>query len=88
MRLYTKQHQFYCGIDLHARSMYLCILNQAGDIVLHRNMKAIHGGQATNDTIDAHKIATVGVRVLFLRSVNERIHRGCPHAFLAGRILK
>jgi hypothetical protein len=33
-------HQFYCGIDLHARSMYLCILNQDGEIVLHRNMKA------------------------------------------------
>jgi hypothetical protein len=21
MRFYTNQHQFYCGIDLHARSM-------------------------------------------------------------------
>jgi transposase len=40
MRFYTKQHKAYCGIDLHARSMYLCILNQAGEIMLHRNMKA------------------------------------------------
>jgi hypothetical protein len=40
MRFYTKQHKFYCGIDLHARTMYLCILNQDGEIVLHRNMKA------------------------------------------------
>lgn len=40
MRFYTKQHQFYCGIDLHARTMYTCILNQDGDIMLHRNMKA------------------------------------------------
>src|SRR5262245_29693232 len=40
MRFYTKQHQFYCGIDMHARTMYLCILNQDGEIVLHRNMKA------------------------------------------------
>jgi len=40
MRFYTKQHQFYCGIDLHARSMYLCILDRDGEIVLHRNMKA------------------------------------------------
>ena len=39
MRFYTKQHQYYCGIDLHARTMYLCILNQAGDILLHNNMK-------------------------------------------------
>jgi len=40
MRFYTQQHPHYCGIDLHARTMYLCILNQTGAIVLHRNMKA------------------------------------------------
>jgi transposase len=40
MRFYTQQHQFYCGIDLHARTMYLCLLNQDGEIMLHRNMKA------------------------------------------------
>jgi transposase len=40
MRFYTKQHKFYCGIDLHARTMYLCVLNQAGEVLLHRNMKA------------------------------------------------
>jgi len=38
MRFYTKPHQYYCGIDLHARSMYLCILDQQGEIVFHRNM--------------------------------------------------
>src|SRR5215831_10017443 len=40
MRFYTKQHQFYCGIDLPARTMYVCILSQDGEIVLHRNMPA------------------------------------------------
>ena len=30
MRFYTQQHQFYCGIDLHARTMSLCILNRDG----------------------------------------------------------
>ena len=25
MRFYTPQHPLYCGIDLHARTMYLCI---------------------------------------------------------------
>ena len=40
MRFYTKQHQTYCGIDLHARTMYVCILNQAGEILVHQNMKA------------------------------------------------
>jgi transposase len=40
MRFYTNQHPFYCGIDLHARSMYVCIMNHAGEVLLHRNMKA------------------------------------------------
>ena len=109
MRFYTKQHQFYCGIDLHARTMYLCILNRDGEILVHRNMpvgpepflktiapyrtdlvvcveciftwywladlcaregipfvlghalymKAIHGGKAKNDKLDAQKIAVL-----------------------------
>src|SRR2546428_10693893 len=109
MRFYAQQHPHYCGIDLYARTMYLCILNQAGAIVLYRNMKAdpesflkaiapfrdqivvaveciftwycladlcareeiafvlghalymkaIHGGKAKNDTIDAQKIAVL-----------------------------
>src|SRR6266508_208119 len=40
MRFYTQQHQFYCGIDLHARTMYLCIVNREGEILVHRNMPA------------------------------------------------
>jgi transposase len=109
MRFYTQQHPFYCGIDLHARTMYVCILDQASATLVHRNMtatpeallkaiapyqeqivvaaacmftwywladlcadhgipfvlghalymKAIHGGTATNDTIDAHTIAVL-----------------------------
>ena len=109
MRFYTQQHRYYCGIDLHARSMYVCILDAAGTIVVHKDlraepesflrviapyrddmvvaveciftwywladlcaregiafvlghalyMKAIHGGKAKNDKIDAHKIAVL-----------------------------
>jgi transposase len=40
MNFYTKQHRYYCGIDLHARSMYLCILDHAGEIVLHKDLPA------------------------------------------------
>jgi transposase len=107
MRFYTRQHRFYAGIDLHARSMHVCVLDQAGAVVFDRNlparpdnflhaltpfrddlvvgvecmfawywladlcqsenipfalghalyMKAIHGGKAKNDRIDAGKIA-------------------------------
>jgi transposase len=109
MRFYTRQHRHYCGIDLHARTMYLCIMDASGAVLLHKNvrscpeeflaadapfrddlvvaveciftwywladlcaeenipfvlghalyMKAIHGGKAKNDKIDAHKIATL-----------------------------
>lgn len=40
MRFYNRQHQFYCGVDLHARTLYLCILDQQGAIVLHQNLSA------------------------------------------------
>ena len=40
MRFYTHSHQFYCGIDLHTRAMYVCILDQQGQVRLHRNMPA------------------------------------------------
>src|SRR5215475_8363198 len=38
-RFYTTQHPFSCGIDLHARLMYVCILDQSGEILVHRHMK-------------------------------------------------
>ena len=40
MRFYTKEHLYYCGIDLHSRSMYVCILDQKGDVLVHENMDA------------------------------------------------
>ena len=109
MRFYNQQHRFYCGVDLHARTLSLCILDGAGQTVLARTiaaspddflqavapfrdglavacecmfawywladlcheqqipfvlghalyMKAIHGGKAKTDKIDAHKIAVL-----------------------------
>ena len=109
MRFYTQQHKHYCGIDLHAKAMYVCILDQSGTTLVHKNlpttpeallrviapyredvvvgvecmftwywvadlcakegipfvlghalyMKAIHGGKAKNDKIDAQKIAVL-----------------------------
>ena len=38
MRFYTRQHRHYCGIDLHARSLYVCILDSAGKVLLHRQL--------------------------------------------------
>jgi predicted NBD/HSP70 family sugar kinase len=39
MRFYNQQHKFYCGIDLHARKMYVCIIDQKGKTLVHQNLK-------------------------------------------------
>ena len=39
MRFYTDQHRYYCGIDLHARTMYACVLDGSGEIVAQRNLR-------------------------------------------------
>ena len=38
MRFYKNQHQFYIGIDLHARTMYICVINNIGETLFHKNM--------------------------------------------------
>ena len=38
MRFYTNQHVYYCGIDLHARSLYVCILDQDGNNRVHQKL--------------------------------------------------
>jgi predicted NBD/HSP70 family sugar kinase len=35
MKFYTTQHPYYCGIDLQARSLYVCILDANGETILH-----------------------------------------------------
>ena len=38
MNVYTGVHTYYCGIDLHARTMYVCILDKDGKKVFHKNI--------------------------------------------------
>ena len=38
MRFYNRQHRHYCGIDLHVKTMYICILDAAGQVLVHRNV--------------------------------------------------
>ena len=40
MRFYTNSHRYYCGIDLHARMLYVCILDDQGENVAHKKIKA------------------------------------------------
>ena len=64
MRFYTQQHQHYCGIDLHARSMYICIINQAGTILVHRKL-ACDADQLLRALKPYRKDLVVAVECLF-----------------------
>ena len=44
MRLYQGQHRAYCGVDLHARTMYLCVLDHDGRTLLHEDIPATKDG--------------------------------------------
>ena len=39
MKFFNQQHKYYCGIDLHARKMYVCILDKKGKTHVHQNIK-------------------------------------------------
>jgi hypothetical protein len=38
MNFYNNTHPYYCGIDLHARTLYVCILDQDGKILVHKEI--------------------------------------------------
>jgi hypothetical protein len=38
MRFYNHQHQYDGGIDLHVKTMYVCILDATGQVLVHRNV--------------------------------------------------
>lgn len=40
MKFYNNSHPYYCGIDLHARTLYVCIIDQNGEICLHQEIPA------------------------------------------------
>jgi hypothetical protein len=37
MRFYQQQHEFYYGVDLHARSMHVCIVDRVSVTNVVRN---------------------------------------------------
>ncbi len=45
MRYYQpqKQYQYFCGVDLHTSTMYLCVQDQAGRVQLHQNIRSRPG---------------------------------------------
>jgi transposase len=39
MIFYNEIYPYYCGIDLHAKSLYVCIIDSKGIVVLHKEIK-------------------------------------------------
>jgi transposase len=39
MRYAQINSKYVCGIDIHARNMYACVMNEKGEILFHRNMR-------------------------------------------------
>ncbi len=61
MRLYNQQHRFYCGVDLHARSMFTHVLDQSGRSVFERDMPA--GPEAFLDAVKPFRDGLPGRRL-------------------------
>jgi len=40
MNFYNNTHPYYCGIDLHARILYVCIIDQEGNTCVHKEIPA------------------------------------------------
>ena len=40
MNFYNNTHPYYCGIDLHARSLYVCIIDKTGNTLVHKEISA------------------------------------------------
>ena len=38
MNFYTQQHNQYCGIDLHTKAMYICILADVWILFVNRRV--------------------------------------------------
>ena len=39
MKYYTSTTEYNCGIDLHARQMYICVMDRQGRKLVHTNIR-------------------------------------------------
>jgi transposase len=39
INFYSGLHRYYCGVDLHKKSMYLAVVNQQGETLFHKNIR-------------------------------------------------
>lgn len=39
MKYYTSQTEYNAGVDLHSRNLYVCVMDRAGKILVHENIR-------------------------------------------------
>ena len=39
MKYYTTKTAFNCGVDLHSKQMYICLMDKDGKNLVHRNIR-------------------------------------------------
>lgn len=64
MKFYTNRHEYYCGIDLHAKKMFLCIFDGEGNKRFHKEIKT-EAGAFLSAIAPFRKGLVVGVEGMF-----------------------
>ena len=77
MRFYTNSHKYYCGIDLHTKMMYVCILNNQGKVLVHRNIPT-DGAKCLKFIAPYREDLVVGVECLLLVTAPALLYRLHP----------
>ncbi|MBP9145787.1 MAG: hypothetical protein KBI44_14990 [Thermoanaerobaculia bacterium] len=85
MRLYSRTHDVSCGIDLHARTMYLCVLDRAGQTLRSESAGKLGGSRGRKQGNVHLKWAFSEAAVLLLRN-NPRAQK--LHSRLVARFGK
>ena len=71
MRFYNRQHQYDCGIDLHVKTMYVCILDAAGQVRVHQNVPSTPA--AFLETVASYRADLVVSAGCMLRGIGSPI---------------
>ena len=50
MKYRTIKSEFYCGVDVHPKRSYICIMDNTGKTLLNRNIEAGKQSVVVNET--------------------------------------
>jgi len=58
------QRAFYCEVDLHAKEMYACVVDQQGNKQLHKNFQTHHPKNSSSEIKHLDQISSSAVNPL------------------------